>query len=290
MNLSPAQLTHYEEHGYLVLGGMFTATEIATLRKHARHDLDTDSPRRVHEAGSGLVRATHGAHLVTPFFHDLVRMPRLVGLAEQVVGPDVYVHQFKINAKAALGGEVWQWHQDSYFWRHEDGLRERSAVNILIHLDEVDEFNGPLLLIPGSHRYGDLPAEEIDEVPEGEGWRTTVSARLKYTVDTESLRSLVDKQGIVSVKGPAGTVLLFDPAVVHGSSNNLSPYDRCLLILSYNSSHHPLAEVPRPRPEFLASRNPVPLRPLEHDDLPQHPVDGPTLVGQHAVAVRGIAR
>jgi ectoine hydroxylase len=273
MELTPAQLQQYDTHGYVLLHDVFNPDELAGLQAHATEDLATDSPRRTREANSGLVRATHGAHLEKAFFRDVVRMPRLLDLAEQIVGSGVYVHQFKINAKAALGGELWEWHQDSFFWLHEDGMEKPGAVNVLIHLDEVTEFNGPLLVIPGSHRKGEIEAKQAGGG--GEDWRETVSARLKYTLDEQTLRALVDEHGIEPVKGPPGTVLVFHPAIVHGSSGNMSPYARRLLILSYNSCDNALAEVAQPRPEFLAARDFTPLDRLPHGDLPRYTPGAP---------------
>ena len=74
--------------------------------------------------------------------------PRLVEPLQQLFGEGVYVHQFKINAKAAFEGDVWQWHQDYGTWARDDGMPEPRAMNIAIFLDEVLPINGPLMLIP----------------------------------------------------------------------------------------------------------------------------------------------
>ena len=44
---------------------------------------------------------------------------------EQVFGEQVYMHQYKINAKAAFTGDVWQWHQDYGTWRATTACRSR---------------------------------------------------------------------------------------------------------------------------------------------------------------------
>ena len=61
------------------------------------------------------------------------------------------MHQFKINGKMAFDGDVWQWHQDFGTWieRRPDARRPR-AMNVAIFLDEVNEFNGPLMFIPAA--------------------------------------------------------------------------------------------------------------------------------------------
>ena len=92
--------------------------------------------------------------------------PRLVGPLKQYFGEDVYVHQFKLNAKAAFEGDVWQWHQDYGTWARDDGMPQARAMNIAVFLDEVMPINGPLLLIPGSHKQGVFEAghDKLDHV------------------------------------------------------------------------------------------------------------------------------
>ena len=69
------------------------------------------------------------------------------------------MHQFKINGKMAFDGDVWQWHQDFGTWKNDDEMPEPRAMNVAIFLDDVNEFNGPLMFIPGSHKLGVLDAE-----------------------------------------------------------------------------------------------------------------------------------
>ena len=85
-------------------------------------------------------------------FRLLAHHPRLVEPLQQVFGESVYVHQFKLNAKAAFEGDVWQWHQDYGTWARDDGMPEPRAMNIAVFLDEVHPFNGALMLVPGSHK------------------------------------------------------------------------------------------------------------------------------------------
>ena len=83
--------------------------------------------------------------------------------AQRILQDEVYVHQFKVNAKLAFRGEVWEWHQDYIFWRNEDGMPTDNVVTLALFLDEVNEFNGPLLFVPGSHKLDILPHRPIGE-------------------------------------------------------------------------------------------------------------------------------
>jgi ectoine hydroxylase len=68
---------------------------------------------------------------------------------------------------------------------------------------------------------------------------------------------------MVSPKGPAGSVVLFHPEIVHGSATNISPFPRDLLIVTYNSVGNQPRHRGEPRAEFLVGRDATPLEAIE---------------------------
>ena len=184
----------------------------------------------------------------------------------------MYVYQFKLNVKAAFSGDVWQWHQDYIFWREGDGMAKPNALTVVIFLDDVTELNGPVFLVPGSHREGVIEpfaqtlndnALMLDAYSNSPAWISNLTATLKYTIDQQVLAELISRYGTVAPKGPAGSVLFSHSNLVHGSGTNISPRNRVLSLITYNS----VKNVPRfpenRRPEFLASSDARPLEPLE---------------------------
>ena len=153
--------------------------------------------------------------------------PRLVEPLQQLFGEGVYVHQFKINAKAAFEGDVWQWHQDYGTWARDDGMPEPRAMNISIFLDEVLPINGPLMLIPKSHKHGTFAAGHD---------KSTTSYPL-WTLDQETVTRLCAEAappggvGIVAPTGKPGSVLMFHGNLVHASPPNITPYPRKIVYL-----------------------------------------------------------
>lgn len=230
-----------------------------------------DSPRRVLEEDGKVVRSVYGSHMTNSVFYNLTRHPKLVRPIEQILGSEIYVYQFKINAKLALKGDVWAWHQDFIFWLCEDGMQNPHVMNAFIFLADVNEFNGPLFLIPGSHHEGAIEASTDDEIPNAyagnPNWISNLTAKLKYTVDQPALSRLVSKYGITAPKGPRGSVLFFHPNIVHASSPNLSPFDRPIAIVTYNSVKNVPAPMENPRPEFLASRDSRSVVPFEDEAM-----------------------
>ena len=89
--------------------------------------------------------------------------------------------------------------------------------------------------------------------------------------DVSNLRELASSGELVAPKGPAGTVLVLHPNLVHASGPNLSVFDRRLIIVSYNSIHN-VPERLGARPEFLCATQPTPLvATFDHELSPRRP-------------------
>jgi len=274
--MSQEQLDFYETNGYVFLPGWFSEEEVAVLKGELPAAFSEDTPRRVVEKGGGVVRSVYGSHMFNEVYGRLSRHPRLVEPAMQILDSEVYVYQFKINAKSSFGGDVWQWHQDYVFWMKEDGLPAARVLSAVVFLDEVSEFNGPMYLIPGSHKAGVIDARpkthsngngRAEPYKHSPAWISNLTADLKYALDTEVVAGLVSGNGIVAPKGPGGSLLIFHGNLVHGSPNNISPFGRTLVLISYNSVENLPRSVESPRPDFLVSRDYSPIVPLAEDTL-----------------------
>jgi ectoine hydroxylase len=222
--LTDQQVRHFHEEGYLFLPETFTAEECAFLREEAVGIYDHERPE-VWREKSGAPRTAFAAHLYNEAFGLLARHPRMIEPVEQVFGEPVYMHQFKINAKASFTGDVWQWHQDYGTWARDDGMPEPRAMNIAVFLDEVMPVNGPLMLVPRSHTAGVLKAEHD----------TSTTSYPLWTLDEETVTKLVAQGGIVAPTGKPGGLLMFHGNLVHGSAGNITPYPRKIVYLTLNA-------------------------------------------------------
>lgn len=239
MHLTSEQQKTYEENGFLFFPEYFSNAEVDLMKAQLTALFSEDSPRRVLEKNSNVVRSVYGSHTTNEIFRRLTRHPRLVDLAKQILGSDIYVYQFKINAKAAFAGDLWEWHQDYVFWRKEDAMPTPRVVNVSVYLDEVNEFNGPMLMIPGTQMEGviDVPAREGQPAAyeDSPAWISNLTADLKYSIDKETVARMVSKHPITAPKGARGSVLFFHGNLVHGSVPNMSPFDRAIVVITYNS-------------------------------------------------------
>ena len=266
MNLTKAQLSMFEERGFLMLSSLLSTREIEVLTGELEGIFAEDTVERVMEDDGQTVRTVYGSHARNEVFASLARDPRLLCPPTQILGSGVYIHQFKINQKAAITGEKWDWHQDYSYWRKEDGFTQPLAVNAAVFLSEVTAANGPLLLIPGSHKSEalHLPTRQdsLEEDDDPSRWMTHVSAQLSHVPSDETIADLAGGLGLTSAVGPAGSVLFFHCNLLHASAANISPIDRIVVFISYNS----VENIPTPpevrRPAFLASRNYEEVAPL----------------------------
>jgi ectoine hydroxylase len=254
MKLSDERLGQFDTEGWLFLPEVFTPEEVAVLREAAESVFRTKREEIWYEK-SGAPRTAFAAHTYNEAFGILGAHPRLVEPVEQVFGEKLYMHQFKVNAKAAFDGEVWQWHQDYGTWARDDGMPEARAMNISVFLDEVMSINGPLMLVPKSHKLGVLAAGHDLE---------TTSYPL-WTLEHDTVARLVAEGGIVAPVGKPGGMLMFHGNLVHGSAGNITPYPRKIVYLTLNAVSNYIRTPTRK--EWIAHRDFRPIEPVSDDAL-----------------------
>ena len=245
MQLSTQQLHRFNQQGYLFFPNRFSPHEACAL-KRASAEVFALNRQEVCRESSGAARTAFAAHTYHDTFRRLGAHPRLIEPVMQIVDGPVYMHQYKVNAKAAFDGDIWQWHQDYGTWHRDDKMPAPNAMNIAVFIDEVSAANGALILIPGSH---DLQ---------------TTSYPL-WTLDRDTVSALADRGGCVAPTGPAGSMLMFSSLLVHASPANISPLDRTIVYLSLNHVDNHIRQFKCP--EWIAHRNFAPIAPLADDCL-----------------------
>ena len=254
MRLSKAQIDDFDRQGYLFFPGAFSRAE-SDLLKQAAREVYALEREEVWREKSGIARTAFAAHTYNEVFRRLGAHPRLIEPVMQLLGGPVYMHQYKVNAKAAFDGDVWQWHQDYGTWARDDEMPEPRAMNIAVFLDDVTAANGPLLFLPGSHKHGVVEAGHDLE---------TTSYPL-WTLDRDTVSRLYEQGGCVAPTGEAGSVLMFSSLLVHASPPNISPMDRTIVYLSLCHVDNHIRRFQRP--EWVAHRDFTPIEPLADDAL-----------------------
>jgi len=254
MELDQGQLDRFHKEGYVFLPNTFTADEVGVLRRRADAIFRMDR-EEVWRESSGVARTAFAAHTYDDGFRRLGAHPRLIGPVMQLLGGPVYMHQFKINAKAAFDGEVWQWHQDFGTWHRDDEMPEPRAMNIALFLDEVSAVNGPLMFIPGSHSAGTLEA----------GHDLESTSYPLWTLSRDEVTRLANEGGCVAPTGAPGSVIMFHGNLVHASPPNISPFPRTIVYLSLCHVDNHIRAFKRK--EWIAHRDFTPIEPLPDDCL-----------------------
>lgn len=255
--LSGAQIAHYEQHGYLFLEGFFNEQETETYRQEMKQMLDqmhgSNAREVILEPDGDEVRSIFNVHRIHDRFRDLTRHARLRAAVEHLLGSDVYVHQSRINFKPGFTGKEFYWHSDFETWHVEDGMPRMRALSCSIALEDNTLHNGALMVMPGSHRHF---VSCIGRTPENHFQQSL--RRQEYGVpDQASLTRLAEQGGIDMPVGKAGSLLLFDCNLMHGSNSNITPSPRSNVFIVFNSVENRLVSPfsgQSPRPEHIASR------------------------------------
>lgn len=219
----------YEQEGYVVRRGFFTAEETARLREEVL-SARPRYPSRLDR--QGLVFRQH-LYFHSPFLRSFLSSRRLVDLLKTYVGPDLWIRKDQAVLKTPAGAEF-PWHQDNGY----NGLRD-AYHQLWIALTDMRPENGSLWLIPGSHRRGVLPHRLAGTHAVWEG----------------------DDRAQVPVTAAPGDVLLFSSLLLHRTGPNTTGADRIAYVVEYMSARHldPDARSPyfmvarrgEPRPRFV---------------------------------------
>lgn len=221
--LTPEQVDFYAENGYLMVPDALTPAEVAELR--AEVDAIVAGAAKVtghteiydledgHTPAAPRVRRIKTPHRHFDYFKRLVRHPRLTAMLAALLGPNIRLHGSKLNMKSAGFGAPVEWHQDWAFYPHTND--DVLATGIL--LDDCVIENGPMLMIPGSHR-----GRTYDHHSDGM-FCGAITGELNQ----------IDFSTAVPLTGKAGSMSIHHARTLHGSAQNTSQSQRRLLLFEF---------------------------------------------------------
>lgn len=210
--LAPAQLESYEQNGYVLIPGLLDQDTIAEFNQHIwdlRADPDPPAWVMVKETDGG-IREEHrfSRRLFNPHLHDefslrLMRLPRVGRILEDLMGaPATGVQSMYFYKVPGTPGQA----------NHQDYEYIKNEVNTLtacwIAMDDADEENGCLWVVPGTNRGPLLKHGNVQDVEEHEEWTTEVEG--------------IDPSCEVPVRMRSGDALFFHNLLVHSSTRNRS--------------------------------------------------------------------
>lgn len=257
--LTRKEAEFFEENGYLILRDVFQPEEIAALQHDSQKmragEIKIPAEDVITEPDSDEVRTVFRLDEHNRLFERLASDERIAGRARFLLNDDVYLHQSRLNYKPGFTGKEFYWHSDFETWHAEDGMPRMRAISASVLLTANDALNGPLMLIPGSHKTFVSCAGETPD-------NNHASSLKKQEIGVpspESLTKMAEKFGIDYAAGDAGTVILFDCNTLHGSNGNITPFPRSNAFFVYNAWSNRLEQpfaANAPRPAFLSARDP----------------------------------
>lgn len=226
--LNEHQVSEYRSKGFMTVEKLLPAEDLAALRA-ATDALLTEATALTsstavfelepsHTPGAPAIRRIEMPHRHFSFFRDFVRHPMLVDGVRKLLGPDVRLHNSKINLKPGRIGSPVEWHQDWCFYPHTND----SFLTVGVFLDDIDTANGPLLCVPGSHQ-----GKIYDHHNPDTGYFCSA-----IDLDTDP----VDSGMAEACTGPAGSVSFHHIRTLHASGPNVSMAPRRLLLIGYHSA------------------------------------------------------
>lgn len=165
--------------------------------------------------GSRAIRVLEPCHHLHPAFEELFGDARMLTPVRGELGDAVEPFTSKLNAKRAGEGSEFPYHQDFPYWYVSVGWDAADVVTGIVFLDDAEDANGALRVVPGSHRNGPVRRDPAD--PTG------------FLVDPTA----VDPADEIVVEVPAGSVIWFGAFLVHRSSPNRSGAHRRALLPSW---------------------------------------------------------
>ncbi|QHT62315.1 phytanoyl-CoA dioxygenase family protein [Paenibacillus lycopersici] len=163
--VSVEDYVHYQRNGFLIVKGLLSKEDIAELYELAEDTrkktekpeqsykpTDTDPLKEEFKAATRV----HMLSRVNAAAERGMLHPRILDVTEALIGPDVYaVQSMMFLNPPGRGGQGW--HQDScYIKTHPDTL-----IGAWIALEQADEENGCLWVVPGSNHEPVYPPKEI---------------------------------------------------------------------------------------------------------------------------------
>ncbi|MGN5238675.1 ectoine hydroxylase [Rhodococcus sp. SJ-3] len=261
--LDSAAVKAYDTRGFHTAEALLAANDVGNLLEEtSRLGLELGNDERVvREHAGGDVRSIFDVHRLSGLVDSIIRRPEIAGIARQLLGSDVYIHQSRLNVKPGFRGGPFYWHSDFETWHAEDGMPTPRALSISIALTENYGYNGGLMIMPGSHKtFVSCAGETPDDY-----YRESLVTHVPPTgsPDEDTLTRMCAEFGITTFCGSAGSATVFDSNCMHGSNGNITPLPRSNLFVVFNSVENTPVEpfaAGKPRPSYLGSRDFTPLR------------------------------
>jgi ectoine hydroxylase len=262
-SLDEKELEIYEKDGFIIIPEVFSQKEIKKFAKELKiielNEKLWEKEEFISEPNDNKLRTIFNQHLFSKVYKKLSKDPRILNKVMQILGSDVYIHHGRINVKRAYQGKSFPWHSDFETWHSEDGLPNCRCLSAWLMLTDNTQFNGPLYLIKESHKR----FVSCKGITPKDNYKKSLKKQEYGVPSINAIKQLSKNDKLVSAIGKAGTLVLHDGNILHGSADNISPDDRTNIFFVYNSvKNTPVKPFSSksPRADFLCLKDFKPLK------------------------------
>ena len=246
MALSKDEINFYNDQGYLLVEDVISENQHKEMlalvdgffekSKMIRENDNIFDLEDGHSSDNPRLKRIKQPHQHSQFFWDIIKESKIEEILRDLLGDNVSLKTSKLNTKAPGGGAAVEWHQDWAFYPHTND----NVLALGLMLNDVDIDNGPLMVIPKSHK-GPVLSHSNNGVFCG-------------AIDPDD--SDFDMSKAVTLTGKARSMTIHHARTLHGSSPNNSNRDRLVLFYECNSADAwPLVGAGA----YMKSSNPVQL-------------------------------
>lgn len=244
MALTPEELRHFEEKGFILKKGLIPPDWVEQIRVEIKdiHDRMAKQPA----PGAGIswetfndpskpkrIKQLMNSELVSPTINRIIRSDWMLDIIQDLIGPDISLYHCKLLPKSAEDGTAIPWHQDYAYWKREDN--RPLMVNCQFAIDPATLENGCIQFVPGSHKWGLQEHERVQQ---------TFGVFLKGHYHP--------REDAVSVEMQPGDGVCFGALIIHGSAPNSSGRSRVMNTVAYNVTGNSMTQCK----EILRGRRP----------------------------------
>jgi non-heme Fe2+,alpha-ketoglutarate-dependent halogenase len=211
--LSAEQKTFYQKNSYLTgLPPIYSAEEMQQINAELPHLLALLEPGET-------AKDIREWHETSTYLFEICMQPKIHDLVEGILGPNFYLWASSFFIKEPYSKATVGWHQDAYYWP----MKPHHSVTVWLAFDDVDEGNGGMKIIPGSHIGGLLKHKREDHT----------DSIITLELETGTFK----ETDAVQFRLKAGEVSLHDDRAVHGSPANSSSRRRAGLTIRYSGTN-----------------------------------------------------
>lgn len=222
--LTPAQVQHFHDHGYLIVENLFTPEEAAHIRHiaatdpqvAARANSNSNYDETTRDATKGIdTRLVYTPHLIDDTYSAIGQSQRLIAPLAQLFA-DKIRHYYHLTTLKNPHTGGWQYHQD--YGYHYKEFFYPSFCSVMFALDPATRDNGCLRVVKDSHLLGRLEHQ---------------SSGSQLIANPQRVEMALAEMEEIHCEMQPGSILYFHGNILHASDPNLSEHPRWALIFAF---------------------------------------------------------